>query len=87
MDFQTARFERLLTSSRTPNRPLPPRLLVADADVTVTGAFFHPFCLSPFCPRPFQVQGAERRAEGSRPGARRVFYGTQSPNGWIIKTT
>ena len=37
-----------------------PRLLVADVDEAVTCAFFfHPFCLLSFCPRPFQVQGAE----------------------------
>ena len=41
--------------------PPPPRLLVADAEETVTGAcFFYPLRLSPFCPRPFQVKGAER---------------------------
>ena len=35
----------------------PPRLLVADVDETVTGAF-SPFLPVAFFPRPFQVQGA-----------------------------
>ena len=50
----------LCAHSTPPPPPPPPRLLVADADEAVTYAFFfHPFCLLSFCPRPFQIQGAE----------------------------
>ena len=51
----------VLCAHSTQPPPTPPDADAdADADEAVTDAlFFHPFCLLPFCPRPFQVQGAE----------------------------
>ena len=61
MDSQTAWCERFCPLRALHTAPLPPRLLVADADEAATDAFsfLHPFCLLSFCPHPFQVQGAE----------------------------
>ena len=61
--FPNSKVRALLSSARTPHRPPSPPPDAdadADADEAVTDAlFFHSFCLLPFCPRPFQVHGAE----------------------------
>ena len=57
--FPNSKVRALLSSART-SHPPPDADADADADEAVTDAlFFHLFCLLPFCPRPFQVQGAE----------------------------